>query len=171
MVKKSRTTAILLALFFGNLGVHRYYLGYKKRGVLLTLGYVSMVLGIVISTAIGITRIARLSYLDTGEIIGLLLSCALMLFGAVTSVLALVDFIKLLCNKLQPADGDFDGGSSYHGKQVGGALVAEQVAQYIIDSRAAVPAFYEYHRLLEEGIISGDDYIAKKKQLLGLDEE
>jgi len=37
---KSKTTAILLALFLGGLGIHRFYLGYTWQGVvqLLTLG-------------------------------------------------------------------------------------------------------------------------------------
>ena len=37
---KSQTTALLLALFLGGLGIHRFYLGYTLIGViqLLTLG-------------------------------------------------------------------------------------------------------------------------------------
>lgn len=38
--KKDKTTAVLLAFFFGGLGVHRFYLGKVKSGflMLLTLG-------------------------------------------------------------------------------------------------------------------------------------
>jgi TM2 domain-containing membrane protein YozV len=39
-MKKSKTTAILLCLFFGGLGIHRFYLGKVGTGLLMlfTLG-------------------------------------------------------------------------------------------------------------------------------------
>ena len=37
--KKSKTTAILLCLFLGVIGVHRFYLGFPLLGVLMILTF------------------------------------------------------------------------------------------------------------------------------------
>lgn len=42
---KSKGVAGVLAFFLGAMGAHRYYLGYKKQGVIQTLGFVSLVVG------------------------------------------------------------------------------------------------------------------------------
>ncbi len=50
---KSKLTAILLCLFLGSLGIHRFYLGYTLIGViqLLTLG------GVLIWTFVDLIRL------------------------------------------------------------------------------------------------------------------
>lgn len=42
---KSRTVAGVLAAFLGMTGAHRYYLGYRKQGILQILGLISMLVG------------------------------------------------------------------------------------------------------------------------------
>lgn len=50
--KKSRISYILLAFFFGCLGVHNFYAGYNKKGIaqllisLLSFGILSPIVGI-----------------------------------------------------------------------------------------------------------------------------
>ena len=50
---KSKIAAGLLAIFLGSLGIHKFYLGYKKEGIimllvsLLTCGFGASVMGII----------------------------------------------------------------------------------------------------------------------------
>lgn len=44
---KSKVVSALLAFFLGTTGVHRYYLGYKKQGIIQTCGFASLIIGYV----------------------------------------------------------------------------------------------------------------------------
>lgn len=48
---KSHVTAGLLALFLGGLGIHKFYLGYTKEGVILL---VINLVGVILNTVAGI---------------------------------------------------------------------------------------------------------------------
>ncbi|MBQ4523178.1 MAG: TM2 domain-containing protein [Lachnospiraceae bacterium] len=53
MEQKSKIAAGLLGIFLGSLGIHKFYLGYKKEGLimllvsLLTCGFGASVMGII----------------------------------------------------------------------------------------------------------------------------
>ena len=53
MEQKSKLTAGLLAIFLGSLGIHKFYLGYKKEAIimllvsLLTCGIGASIMGII----------------------------------------------------------------------------------------------------------------------------
>lgn len=52
-MEKSKVVAGLLGIFLGSLGIHKFYLGYKKEGIimllvsLLTCGFGASIMGIV----------------------------------------------------------------------------------------------------------------------------
>ncbi len=177
--KKSKVVAALLAWFLGVFGAHRYYLGYKKRGVVMTIGGISTIIGSIIAVAVGASvlesvvssgyRSRYYSEPGVGEIILLIIACALFIFGGVIAIMALIDFIKILCNKLLPADGSdcSNGVSNAFGNRVV-AQSAQPVSQHIVYSLAAVDAFYRYNDLMKQEIITKEEFDAKKQQLLGL---
>ena len=90
---KSKVAAILLAIFLGPIGVHRYYLGYSKQGAFQTIGFACIVGGIAIE--------GPALYKNT---LGLLVpALILLLIGLGTSIWAFVDFIRIITGGLKPA--------------------------------------------------------------------
>lgn len=90
---KNKVTAILLAIFLGPIGVHRYYLGYGKQGGWQTFGFVCMIAGFFVE--------GPALYRNT---LGLLvLALILLLIGLGTSIWAFVDFIRIITGGLKPA--------------------------------------------------------------------
>jgi len=93
---KSKIVAALLAFFLGNLGIHSFYMGNKKKGFiqlgLTILGIVLYVVGIAdYVSGLGAT-------FPTLAIIGLVI-----LFGV--GLWALIDFIRILTGGLEPEEG------------------------------------------------------------------
>jgi len=94
---KSQLIAALLAFFLGTLGIHNFYLGYKKKGMtqlfLTLIGYGLSTVGTILAMG------------------GLVLAGLFSLFGWIIIVgvwiWALIDFIKILTGDLKPASGDY----------------------------------------------------------------
>lgn len=167
--KKSKAVAAVLAWFLGVFGAHRYYLGYKQRGIVMTAGGVCGILGSIFISVGGASALMNsgkysryYSGPDAFEIAMMVIGFAMIAFYSVIAIMAFIDFIRILCNSLTPADG-----SDWRNKQSNGRITA-QPSQYIVDSLAAVDAFYRYNELLKDNLITQEDYEAKKNQLLGL---
>lgn len=92
---KSKVAAALLAFFLGTTGAHRYYLGYKKQGIIQTCGFVSLIIGWSMYVP------AMLS----GNSGSMLLAALFLLYGGIVGIWAFVDFIRILTGGLRPADG------------------------------------------------------------------
>ena len=111
---KSKVVAGLLAFFLGATGAHRYYLGYKKQGAVQTCGFISAIIGAGISVAASgsirslywrIQSFFRIlsRYADPARIPylvhpynALIVAAPFLIFGAVTTIWAFVDFIRIL---------------------------------------------------------------------------
>ena len=67
---KSQVVAIVLAVFLGVFGVHRFYLGYKGRGItmllLSTVGFLFFGLGLIISFVLTIMDILKIASEELG---------------------------------------------------------------------------------------------------------
>ncbi len=102
---KSQLVAALLAFFLGTLGIHNFYLGYKKKGMtqlLLTLG------GYVIGIVGGIIAAGGASAGSAGAaLLGTIISTVGWIVVLAVAIWALIDFIKILTGDLKPADGDY----------------------------------------------------------------
>lgn len=99
---KSKIVAALLAIFLGSLGVHSFYMGQTKKGLiqlgLTLLGAVLLIVGISASVTAASTGVV--TYGSTW-IIGYLIMLGV-------SIWALIDFIRILTGGLAPAEGFTD---------------------------------------------------------------
>ena len=111
---KNKTTALILSVLVGGLGIDRFYLGYTGMGILklLTAG------------------------------------C----FG----ILYIIDIVNIATGNLRPADG-----SPYEDDK-------KASAQPSLTSINAADELMKYKELLDQGIITEDEFQAKKVQLLSL---
>ncbi len=96
---KSKIVAALLAFFLGWLGIHSFYMGNKKKGLIqLGLGaggFILMIVGLasaVTSASTGTVSIPILAVIGYIMILGV-------------SIWALVDFIRILTGGLAPEEG------------------------------------------------------------------
>lgn len=98
---KSKVVAALLAFFLGGFGVHDFYLGNKRNGIIkllgTLLGIVLMVVGILGAAATAATGFAALPAL---AIIGYI-----VILGV--SIWSFIDFIRILTGSYQPVDGSY----------------------------------------------------------------
>lgn len=88
----SKVLAAILAFFLGGFGVHRFYLGYSKQGLLQLAG---TVLGYALYLVAFLTGIHALLYLGFALIFAV-------------GIWAFVDFIRILTGGLEPANGSYD---------------------------------------------------------------
>jgi TM2 domain len=102
---KSKILAAVLAFFLGAFGVHSFYMGNKKKGLIqLGLGLGGLALTIIglaktVSTVVSTTTVATPTVgISTLAIIGYI-----MLVGV--SIWAFVDFIRILTGGLAPEEG------------------------------------------------------------------
>jgi TM2 domain-containing membrane protein YozV len=96
---KSKIVAALLAFFLGLFGVHSFYMGNKKKGLIqLGLG----VLGLVL-TIVGLASAVTSATTGTVAIPTLAIIGYLLLVGV--SIWAFVDFIRILTGGLAPEEG------------------------------------------------------------------
>lgn len=148
MANKSKVVSALLAFFLGTTGAHRYYLGYKKQGIVQTCGFVSIIIGYAIFI---------LALMDSSA--GMLIfSALLLLYGAGISIWAFVDFIRILTGGLTPADG-----SAYTEENRPTQVQVIQAAPSPSDN---IDALEKLAKLHEQGILTDDEFRQKKTELL-----
>jgi TM2 domain-containing membrane protein YozV len=102
---KSKIVAALLAFFLGNLGIHSFYMGNKKKGF-IQLG--ASVLGIVL-LVIGVSKsVTAVEAIGTTAAVSSVVS-PLLIIGAIilagVSLWAFIDFIRILTGGLAPEEG------------------------------------------------------------------
>lgn len=94
---KSKIAAALLAFFLGGFGVHDFYLGNKRNGLIKLLGTLVgialMVIGFA-GAATGAVAVPVLAVIGYIVVLGI-------------SIWAFVDFIRILTGNYQPVDGSY----------------------------------------------------------------
>ena len=168
---KNKVCAALLAIFLGQIGVHRYYLGYKKQGGWMTAGFVCAVAGFVIE--------GPAIYENS---IGLIiLALVLLLCGLAVAIIALVDFIRILTNKLYPVYSApaADARPSYISEPAPAADEAKpapavnltkkpeaEPAPAHMPTSAQLAALEELTTLYQEGVITEELYNRRKRDIM-----
>ena len=144
---KSKVVAALLAFLLGTTGAHRYYLGYKKQGIIQSCGLVSFILGWAIYVPAMVSE----------NIASLLFALIFLIYGGITSIWAFVDFIRILTGGLKPEDG-----SDYTENQPRQV----QVIQTSPSAKDNIDALEKLARLHEQGILTDEEFEQKKKDIL-----
>ncbi len=124
---KSKTVAAVLAFLLGGLGVHKFYLGKTSQGILY------LVITIVCSTASFATLFA------------------LFFLMFIPGILALIDFIMLLCMSDDDFNAKYNPGMS-QAAQPNNVSKSQELASLFA--------------LKEKGAITDEEYEAKKKEIL-----
>lgn len=99
---KSKIVAALLAFFLGGFGVHDFYLGNKRNGIIKLLG---TILGIVLMVAGFAAAATATTTTGLAALPVLVLIGWLILLGV--SIWAFVDFIRILTGSYEPVDGSY----------------------------------------------------------------
>lgn len=94
---KSKIVAALLAFFLGGLGIHDFYLGNKRGGIIKLVGTLLGIVLMIAGFAAAATTSTALPFL---ALLGWLI-----IFGI--SIWAFIDFIRILTGGYQPVDGSY----------------------------------------------------------------
>ncbi|MFD1469259.1 NINE protein [Hymenobacter caeli] len=100
--QRSRGVALVLALLFGGLGLHLFYLGYYGRG---TLYLVLTLVGVLLFSLAAIALVVAVAGGSTSGLVGLLVAGALL--TGVAGVLAIIDAVRILTGDLKPKNGEY----------------------------------------------------------------
>lgn len=135
--ERSKWAAAILAFFLGGFGIHRYYLGYKKQGIMQSCSILGLIIGC----------------LCADDVIVMAIPC--LLYSAAMLIWVLVDFVCILTGSLIPIDG-----IPYKENQVPRVRVIDSSAS---DSADAIAKLAKLH---EQGILSDEEFQQKKTELL-----
>lgn len=98
--RKKKVTAVILCMLLGMFGAHRFYLGYKQKGVAQLMAPV-----IMLATTIVALILTGLFGGRAVSIINPILMGAASIYYFIVSIWVFVDFLRILFNTLLPADG------------------------------------------------------------------
>lgn len=136
--ERSKWVAAILAFFLGGFGIHRYYLGYKKQGIMQSCSIAGLIVG----------------YICIFEgTFALAIPC--FIYSAVMMIWALVDFVCILTGSLLPIDG-----MPYKENQTAQVRVNTSSAS---DNAEAIAKLAKLH---EQGILTDEEFQQKKADLL-----
>ncbi|WP_125916464.1 NINE protein, partial [Hymenobacter coccineus] len=100
--QRSRGVALVLALLFGGLGLHLFYLGYYGRG---TLYLMLTLVGVLLFSVGTIGLFATILGGSSSGLVGLLIAGGIL--AGIAGVLALIDAVLIATGALQPKNGEY----------------------------------------------------------------
>lgn len=137
--ERSKWVGAILAFFLGGFGIHRYYLGYKKQGIMQSCSILGLIAGSVCMYDEGVFALA--------------IPC--FIYSAAMGIWALVDFVRILTGSLLPVDG-----MPYKENQ------SPQIRVNNSSASNNAEAIAKLAKLHEQGILTDDEFQRKKSDLL-----
>lgn len=137
--ERSKWVAAILAFFLGGFGIHRYYLGYKKQGIMQSCSILGLIIGI--------------SCLYSSD--GVVIAIPCLIYAAAMGICVLVDFVCILTDSLIPADG-----VPYKENK------SPQVRVNTSSATDSADAIAKLAKLHEQGILTDEEFQQKKTELL-----
>ena len=137
--ERSKWVGAILAFFLGGFGIHRYYLGYKRQGIMQSCSIVGLIIGY--------------SCLFSDDAIVIAIPC--LLYSVAMGIWAIVDFVCILTGSLLPIDG-----MPYKENQTAQVRVNTSSAS---DNAEAITKLAKLH---EQGVLTDEEFQQKKADLL-----
>ncbi len=136
--ERSKWVSAILAFFLGGFGIHRYYLGYKKQGIMQSCSVLGLIVGYICIF---------------GGALALAIPC--FIYSVVMGIWAIIDFVSILTGNLLPIDG-----MPYKENQ------SPQVRVNNFSASDNAEAIAKLAKLHEQGILTDEEFQQKKADLL-----
>lgn len=149
--RKKKVTAAILCWLFGMFGIHRFYLGYKGKGRAQLLAPILMFLsGAFVGILQGFFGGRAVS------IIGPAIIVAASIYFAIVYIWVIVDLIRILTNKLLPADGQ-----DYIHLEGAITQCTQELPESFSAADSGVVMIDQLFNLYKKGAITSEQYTAK----------
>lgn len=149
--KKTILVAGLLCWFLGTFGAHRFYLGYKGKARAQLMAPILMIAAAIVTAILSDILGSR-----SVSIVNPLILAAASIYYGIVCIWVFVDFLRILFNKLLPADGQ----DYIH---IEGALAqsAEELPESFVAADSGVVMIDQLYSLYRKGAITAAQYTAK----------
>lgn len=147
--KKTKLVAGLLCWFLGTFGAHRFYLGYKGKARAQLMAPILMIAAAIVTAILA-------DILGSRTVVNPALLAAASVYYAAICIWVFVDFIRILLNKLLPADGQ-----DYIHMEGPLAQSAEELPESFVAADSGVVMIDQLYSLYRKGTITAAQYTAK----------
>ena len=143
--KENKLVAGLLCWFLGTFGAHRFYLGYKGKARAQLMAPILMIAAAILADVLGSRTVVNPALLAAASV-----------YYAAICIWVFVDFIRILLNKLLPADGQ-----DYIHMEGPLAQSAEELPESFVAADSGVVMIDQLFALYKKGAITAAQYTAK----------
>jgi TM2 domain-containing membrane protein YozV len=165
---KSKTTAAVLAIFLGGLGIHRFYLGKTGSGFVYLILQVLCFIGIVLSPFLAIV--------DPLLILSTLAGTPAFLLSLLLCLIGFIEGIVLLCKDQETFDKEYNNGYTMQQRPFASQKRCQNAAPQPSTSQSNVTKtvktktdmLMELKELLDKGILTKEEFETEKQKILDL---
>ena len=162
---KSKTTAAILAIFLGGLGIHRFYLGKTSSGFVYLVLQLLCIAGMVLSPFFVL--------IDPTLILSTLAGTPALLLSLLLCLIGFIEGIVLLCKDQEAFDDEYNDGVSpytqyYQQQQYAAPQQPQQhtPAGNAGQGKSKTEQLLELKQLLDGGILTQEEFDTEKQKIL-----